>query len=127
MTTTTFRRTAAATLLATAALGGLAAPAQADDFKYVAVAYSPVDKLYGYGSGANQDLAVTNSLYNCGVIAGHCTVAALSPKDGCVVLSTRGTGEEYAGGSAATLPLAMRDAQRKLYGSQVKVSYCVKR
>ena len=128
------RHVLAATVLATAALGGLAAgalgaatTATGATYKYVAVAYSPVNKHYMYGYGATQDVAVTASLYNCGVIAGHCALAALSPKDGCVVLSTRGVGEEYVGGSAKTLPLAMKDAQKKLYGSQVKVSYCVQR
>jgi hypothetical protein len=41
-----------------------------------------------------------------------------------VVLSTRGIGEEYVGGSGSTLPKAMSDAQKKLYGSQVKNYLC---
>jgi hypothetical protein len=41
-----------------------------------------------------------------------------------VVLSTRGIGEECVGGSGSTLPKAMSDAQKKLYGSQVKNYMC---
>lgn len=55
---------------------------------------------------------------------GLCGLAAVSPKSGCVVLSTRGIGEEYVGGSGSTLPKAMSDAQKKLYGSQVKNYMC---
>gem|GEM_PF-2775771 len=55
---------------------------------------------------------------------GFCGLAAVSPKSGCVVLSTRGIGEEYVGGSGSTLPKAMTDAQKKLYGSQVKSYMC---
>jgi hypothetical protein len=40
------------------------------------------------------------------------------------VLSTRNAGEEYVGGSGATLPKPMKDAQPKLYGSQVKNYMC---
>jgi len=126
------RRTLAATMLTAAALSGLvtgglstAAPATAASGEYVAVTYSTVYKVYGYGRNANKDVAVTAAMHNCNIAGGFCGVAAVSPKNGCVVLSTRNGGEEYVGGSGTTLPKAMKDAQSKLYGSQVKNYYCI--
>ena len=126
------RRTLAATMLTVAALSGLvtgglstAAPAAAASGEYVAVTYSTVYKVYGYGRNANKDVAVTAAMHNCNIAGGFCGVAAVSPKNGCVVLSTRNGGEEYVGGSGTTLPKAMKDAQSRLYGSQVKNYYCI--
>jgi hypothetical protein len=126
------RRLLIAGLLAAAAIGGLAAgglstaaPAEAASGEYIAVTYSTVYKVYGYGRNANKDVAVTAAMHNCNIAGGFCGVAAVSPKNGCVVLSTRNGGEEYTGGSGATLPKALKDAQSRLYGSQVKNYYCI--
>ncbi|WP_319458172.1 MULTISPECIES: DUF4189 domain-containing protein [unclassified Mycobacterium] len=130
--TTSRRRTLVAATLTAAALSGLAAgglstaaPATAASGEYVAVTYSTVYKVYGYGRNANKDVAVTAAMHNCNIAGGFCGVAAVSPKNGCVVLSTRNGGAEYVGGSGTTLPKAMKDAQSKLYGSQVKNYYCI--
>jgi hypothetical protein len=92
--------------------------------QFVAVAYSPVYETWGYGKSTNKETAVANAMFNCNYTGGFCGLAAVSPKRGCVVPSTRGIGEEYVGGSGSTLPEAMSDAQRKLHGRQVKNYMC---
>lgn len=125
------RRMLAAAALSAAAMGavtagglGAAPPAGAAGDTWVAIAYSPVDKQFGYAHSTTEDGAVTWALHNCGEVAGHCALAAVVQK-GCVALATRGTGEEYNGGSAKSRPEAMKNALRPLYGGQIKYSYCI--
>ena len=55
---------------------------------------------------------MANAMFNCNYTGGFCGLAAVSPKSGCVVLSTRGIGERYVGGSGSTLPKAMSTLRR---------------
>jgi hypothetical protein len=105
------RRTMAATLLARD--------------RWVAIAYSPVDKQFGCSHNPTLEQAVTWALHNCGEVAGHCALAAVAKKGNCVALATRGIGEEYNGGSGKDHGSAMAAALRPLYGGQIKYSYCL--
>ncbi len=94
-------RAPAATLLASGALAGgtigaigVAAPAEAAADQFVASAYSPVDKQFGYAHARTEETAVTAALSNCGDVAGFCALAVVAPKGNCVALATRGIGEE---------------------------------
>jgi len=125
-------RTLAATVLAAAAVGaftagglGAAAPAAAGEHKWVAIAYSPVDKQFGYAHSETEEEAATWALHNCGEVAGFCALAAIAPKGNCVALATRGIGEEYNGGRGKDRGSAMAAAPAPLYGSQIKFSYCM--
>ena len=126
------RRMMTATVLAAAAVGaftagglGAAAPAEAAEHKWVAIAYSPVDKQFGYAHSETEDGAVTWALHNCGEVAGFCALAVVAPKGNCVALATRGIGEEYNGGRGKDRPKAMKAALEPLYGGQIKFSYCM--
>jgi hypothetical protein len=125
-------RTLAATVAAAAATGaiavgslGWAAPAEATADQWVAIAYSPVDKQFGYAHAPTEEIAVTAALHNCGEVAGFCALAALAKKENCVALATRGIGEEYDGGSGRDRGRAMAAALKPLYGGQIKFSYCL--
>jgi len=127
------RRTMGATLLAAAAVagavaaGGLgaAAPAGAAGDQWVAIAYSPVDKDFGYAHAPTEEQAVTSALINCNEWQGFCALAVVAKKGNCVALATRGIGEEYNGGSGKDRGSAMAAALRPLYGGQIKYSYCL--
>lgn len=125
------RALAAAVLAAAAtgaiAVGGLAAaaPAEAAGDQWVAIAYSPVDKQFGYAHARTEEIAVTAALSNCGDVAGVCALAVVAQKGNCVALATRGIGEEYNGGSGRDRGRAMSAALKPLYGGQIKFSYCL--
>ena len=53
----------------------------------------------GYAHAATEEQAVTQALINCNEWQGFCALAVVAPKGNCVALATRGTGEEYNGGS----------------------------
>jgi hypothetical protein len=119
-------RTLAAAMLAAAATGtiavgglGSAAPPEAAEDQWVAIAYSPVDKQFGYAHSRTEEIAVTAALHNCGEVAGFCALAAVAKKGNCVALATRGIGEKYNGGSGRDRGRAMSAALKPLYGGQI--------
>jgi len=125
------RALAAAVLAAAAtgaiAVGGLAAaaPAEAAGDQWVAIAYSPVDKDFGYAHAPTEEQAVTAALINCNEWQGFCALAVVAPKGNCVALATRNNGQEYNGGSGSDRGRAMSAALKPLYGGQIKFSYCL--
>lgn len=126
------RRMLTATVLAAAAVGaltagglGAAAPAAAAEHKWVAVAYSPVDKDFGYAHAPTEEQAVTQALINCNEWQGFCALAVVAPKGNCVALATRSNGQEYNGARAKDRPKAITAALAGLPGGEIKFSYCM--
>ena len=113
--------------LAVGAIGavGAAAAADAATDNFVAIAYSPVDKDFGYAHAPTEEEAVTRALINCNEWQGFCALAVVAPKGNCVALATRGVGEEYSGGKGKDRGRAMSAALKPLYGGQIKFSYCL--
>jgi len=130
--TTRRNRAMAATMLTAAvtgllAVGGLAAaaPADAAEHKWVAIAYSPVDKDFGYAHAATEEQAATQALINCNEWQGFCALAVVAPKGNCVALATRSNGQEYVGAKAKDRPKAINAALAGLPGGEIKFSYCM--
>ena len=118
---------AAAAVAGAVAAGGLGAatPAQAAPHSWVAVAYSPVDKDFGYAHAATEQQAVTSALINCNEWQGFCALAVVAPKGNCVALATRSNGQEYNGAKAKDRPMAISAALAGLPGGEIKFSYCM--
>jgi hypothetical protein len=79
----------------------------------VAIAYSPVDKQFGYAHSPTEEIAVTAALHTCGEVTGFCTWATVAKKGNCVALATRGIGKQYNGGGGRDRGRAMAAASSR--------------
>ena len=117
--------TAAATGLLAVGGAGAAAPADAAEHKWGRHCVLARRQGLRLRPRAYRGASGDGALINCNEWKGFCALAVVAPKGNCVALATRGTGEEYNGGTGRDRGSAMAAAPKPLYGGQIKFSYCM--